>query len=276
MNDSDQTGALTLEMADHPTRTEFNTLSAKVDAAATAAAEAAEAAAQAASAAAQAASAAAEFNKMTGTDLEFNVGSDAEIRGKKNDFLMVDSQSLDATRSVKFIGASAYSNTWHGGKAGRIDLDASTKGNSVRGVQAGTISDLSTGANRNRVEDCTDTSGNWTDTDATSAPVVTAGSGSITAYTSFLVGRRVGNRYRFTVTVVLDGNGTGATEVIVQMPHTSLYSVAFNGAQTTGSRLALGGLIFASSSSLRIRTGVGAYPGVTGTAVTMSGEYLIA
>lgn len=111
---------------------------------------------------------------------------------------------------------------------------------------------------------------------APTAPTPTAGSGSFSDASATLKYMKNGKRVDFTSTVVITTNGTAAGYVAIPLPFTAEARAVCCAAFDETALLGLIGYIPASSTSVRIYTPAGAYPGATGKTLMVAGHYWVA
>lgn len=111
-------------------------------------------------------------------------------------------------------------------------------------------------------------------------PVVTASTGTITAYTAAARYARRGKTITVSVNISISNNGTGAGSLFVSMPFASggdaIGGTCINGRERSLSNSAISAYMNAGSNSAEVVTYNGSYPGGTGAVLSFSGSYQIA
>lgn len=213
--------------------------------------------------------AAAEWNKIIGIDLEVNTVRDLECQGKRNAFIDVDSQTI-----AFFTLGDCSRNRIIGGAYNQLTFDSATKRNLVLGASVVSLTDNSTGADRNRVLDVVDNSGNWTDRWITYTPTVTPASGTFTSAnvvdSEYKI--RDGDTVDFHFTLLITTNGTAAGSINVTLPHTVARGESFVGIEGV-TNTALCGFAASGSNSIKITKPDGTYPGADSRRLLIAGTY---
>ncbi len=111
--------------------------------------------------------------------------------------------------------------------------------------------------------------GTWT-------PVVTAASGTITAYTASGSYTKVGRQVHATIQIAITNNGTGAGSVNATLPFTAAAPYFTGcGREIASTGKALQGLIAGSTASVLIYNYDNSYPGGTGFTIIMAVSYYV-
>ena len=111
-------------------------------------------------------------------------------------------------------------------------------------------------------------------------PVVTASTGTITAYTAEARYIKRGKLLTISVNVEITNNGTGAGELRVSLPAAtigmSLGGTILAGRERNLTSAALTAYVEAATSTAKVLTYNGLYPGAAGAAISFAGSYQIA
>ena len=111
-------------------------------------------------------------------------------------------------------------------------------------------------------------------------PVVTASTGTITAYTAEARYIKRGKLLTISVNVEITNNGTGAGELRVSLPAATigmpLGGTILAGRERNLTSAALTAYVEAATSTAKVLTYNGLYPGAAGAAISFAGSYQIA
>jgi hypothetical protein len=220
--------------------------------------------------------AASRWGKYIGIDCEANTGIDIYCFGPNNSFISCDSQDI-----IKFEGAMAFGNKVIGGKHWLISMDADTRGNLVKGADANTITDLSTGLSANRFEDCTRrttqeedaTFPGWHSEWKSYTPTFAATTGAITTATATGQYQVRGGTVDFIASLAITNNGTGSGGITLTLPFVSLADAALQGREIQATGSALVATVAAGSSTMTIHIPPLTYPGAAGRTLLMQGSF---
>lgn len=113
--------------------------------------------------------------------------------------------------------------------------------------------------------------------EGTYTPTAASSAGTITAYTAVGSYTKVGRQVTATFTVAISNNGTGAGRIDVTLPFlsTATYNFTAGGIDSTSSAISFSGVIFPSTSTVRLFKYDGTYPGGTGFTLNMTITYFV-